>query len=113
MDSAKSYIIGMVLGVLNQIQRKDYQLYELRDREKYEEHKISVRANMDAVPAESLKKQQWVKNHELAMALVTEIRHRFSSHSELVLCGKPPHFDLWVSDDYSECGLTISTRKQQ
>lgn len=111
MDSEKSYIIEMVLGVLYQIQHKDYQLYELRDTEMYEQHKLAVRANLDAVPAESLKEQPLVKIHELAMALVTEIRRRFSGHSELVLCGKPPHYDLWVSDDYSECGLTIFTRK--
>jgi hypothetical protein len=112
MDSTKSYIIGMVISVLSQIQHKDYQLYVPCDIERYEEHKVSARANMDAVPV-GFKDQLWVKNHELAMALVTEIRNRFSGGSELHLFGMLPHFDLWVSDDYSECRLTILTFKQQ
>jgi len=113
MDSTKNHIIEMVLGMLYQIQHNDYQLYEACGSKLYDEHKISARANMDAVPVESLKEQPLVKSHELAMALVAGIKRRFPGHSGLVLCGMPPHFDLWVSDDYSECGLTILTRKQQ
>src|ERR1039457_6631850 len=99
MNSTKSYIINLVLDVLCEIQHKDYQLYELRDNELYEEHKILARANMCAipVPVESLplEGQLLAKTHELAMALVTEIKHRFSGHSDLFLCGTSPHFDLW------------------
>ena len=107
MNETKNYIIGMVMGELNRIQELPYQLYEPYNNELFVEHNVVAHANMSSVPTETLRQQRWVHNHELAMALVLEIRNNFSQFSKLLLKGSPPFFDLWVDGD--DCGITILT----
>ena len=113
MQSAKSYIMGMIVGELTRIQGdRPYQAYESRDSEEYDHNKVEAVANMDCVPVEALKSDTGVRTHELAMAMVFKLRKTFSGYNELLLYGTLPHFDLDISPDILKCSLTILTRKQ-
>ncbi|MEW6714242.1 MAG: hypothetical protein AB1306_03990 [Nitrospirota bacterium] len=110
MEETKNYVMGMVIGELCRIQgNSSYLLYEPHDSNLYSETIVSATANMDAVPVEAMKQVKWVRDHELAMAIVKEIRKIFSGHKELLLKGLPPFFDLDINGD--SCRLTILTKK--
>jgi len=112
METTKNYVMGMVNGELCRIQgNKPYLLYESNGSELYSETIVRATANMAAVPDEALKQIKWVRDHELAMAIVMEIRKQFSEHEELRLKGHPPFFDLDIAGD--SCTLTILTKKNK
>lgn len=107
-------IISMALGALQQIQGyKPYQLYESNPDEKaWDFHLIEASANMDCVPVDALKNLKWVREHELSMSLVHEIKRKLSGSPEILFCGNPnSHFGIQVSPDYLSCKLTLLTRK--